>query len=533
MHGVLASSAKSDVLPRAEFDEVERATRALERTDPDQEQRATLGPGKDLGLDDDEDDKVGEEAFPGRGHPALLATSNRTRPRRLMSERLGNAFRGTSLYASIRAHRGREVGRSDDLWCMFYGIVDLMAPNGLPWREDSSDRDACAAGKARFLLQPKAMLPPDTPGLDLIAAVSDHLLTLSYYSSPDYALVAGLLTAAADVAEDAERQLASQVAGGLELPPTASSGIHLGRSPDTEPGRFDLRQVPLSCDPLLSSRGGDWRAGPASSRWDGGFYVPSAMSLRPLIADPALMTGTVPRSSPFQPVRGFPSTYTGARAAAIALDRLNLIAAANAPVAPSTAADSPDGPTTAVHDPTSRSSAVSESKEEEEKKGTTHSPREEQVAPLPLAGVPVDLTGASADGMDEALAVRVPEVPSGLQRLPGMCIVDATAGHDLTWWERQLLGDDVAAAAAAGGEPFARGLGRLCGGLSERAAGIVGVPLPVPESAVPRVAVLPNDWRRVGLSPWIGLRLARVDELGRSVAAYARVAAAGFAADPE
>ena len=41
---------------------------------------------------------------------------------------------GTVRYASINAHKNKEMGRHDDLWSLFYMIVEFV--NGqLPWRK--------------------------------------------------------------------------------------------------------------------------------------------------------------------------------------------------------------------------------------------------------------------------------------------------------------------------------------------------------------------------------------------------------------
>lgn len=48
--------------------------------------------------------------------------------------RAAAGFRGTVRYASINAHRNREMGRHDDLWSLFYMLVEFV--NGqLPWRK--------------------------------------------------------------------------------------------------------------------------------------------------------------------------------------------------------------------------------------------------------------------------------------------------------------------------------------------------------------------------------------------------------------
>uniref|UniRef100_A0A671PZ03 Tau tubulin kinase 2b n=1 Tax=Sinocyclocheilus anshuiensis TaxID=1608454 RepID=A0A671PZ03_9TELE len=43
-------------------------------------------------------------------------------------------FRGTVRYASVNAHKNREMGRHDDLWSLFYMLVEFMVGQ-LPWRK--------------------------------------------------------------------------------------------------------------------------------------------------------------------------------------------------------------------------------------------------------------------------------------------------------------------------------------------------------------------------------------------------------------
>lgn len=41
---------------------------------------------------------------------------------------------GTVRYASMNAHKNKEMGRHDDLWSLFYMVVEFV--NGqLPWRK--------------------------------------------------------------------------------------------------------------------------------------------------------------------------------------------------------------------------------------------------------------------------------------------------------------------------------------------------------------------------------------------------------------
>lgn len=64
--------------------------------------------------------------------------------------RAAAGFRGTVRYASINAHRNREMGRHDDLWSLFYMLVEFV--NGqLPWRK-IKDKEQVNSTKPKTLL---------------------------------------------------------------------------------------------------------------------------------------------------------------------------------------------------------------------------------------------------------------------------------------------------------------------------------------------------------------------------------------------
>lgn len=100
--------------------------------------------------------------------------------------RAAAGFRGTVRYASINAHRNREMGRHDDLWSLFYMLVEFV--NGqLPWRK-IKDKEQVGLTKEKYdhriLLK---HLPSD------LKQFLEHIQSLTYADRPDYAVVFFLL----------------------------------------------------------------------------------------------------------------------------------------------------------------------------------------------------------------------------------------------------------------------------------------------------------------------------------------------------
>lgn len=61
-------------------------------------------------------------------------------------------FRGTVRYASRNAHMNREMGRHDDLWSMFYVLVEF-ASGQLPWRRIKDKEQVSVFCVFPFILQ--------------------------------------------------------------------------------------------------------------------------------------------------------------------------------------------------------------------------------------------------------------------------------------------------------------------------------------------------------------------------------------------
>ncbi len=98
-------------------------------------------------------------------------------------------FRGTVRYASINAHLSKDLGRHDDLWSVFYLLVEL-AIGQLPWRKI---RDKEEAGKFKLKYDHSKLIKEMPVEMETYL---EHLNSLSYYDKPDYLLIKNLLTSA-------------------------------------------------------------------------------------------------------------------------------------------------------------------------------------------------------------------------------------------------------------------------------------------------------------------------------------------------
>uniref|UniRef100_A0A3Q4GMG2 non-specific serine/threonine protein kinase n=1 Tax=Neolamprologus brichardi TaxID=32507 RepID=A0A3Q4GMG2_NEOBR len=104
-------------------------------------------------------------------------TTGEVRPPRTVA-----GFRGTVRYASVNAHKNKEMGRHDDLWSLFYMLVEF-AVGQLPWRK-IKDKEQVGQIKERYDHQLLLKHMPSEFKIFL-----DHVLALDYYTKPDYQLL--------------------------------------------------------------------------------------------------------------------------------------------------------------------------------------------------------------------------------------------------------------------------------------------------------------------------------------------------------
>eukprot|EP01087_Luapelamoeba_hula_P019133 TRINITY_DN6297_c0_g1_i3.p1 TRINITY_DN6297_c0_g1~~TRINITY_DN6297_c0_g1_i3.p1 ORF type:complete len:863 (+),score=103.72 TRINITY_DN6297_c0_g1_i3:290-2878(+) len=96
-------------------------------------------------------------------------------------------FRGTARYASIGSHESKDLGRRDDLWSLFYLLIEF-ATGSLPWRR-IKDKDKVGEMKKKLN---HVQLVADLP--DEFAKFMKHLQGLEFSDRPDYKYLHNLLT---------------------------------------------------------------------------------------------------------------------------------------------------------------------------------------------------------------------------------------------------------------------------------------------------------------------------------------------------
>lgn len=93
-------------------------------------------------------------------------------------------FRGTARYASINSHHKRELGRVDDIWSVFYAVIEFLK-GSLPWMK-MKDKDQIGQVKEK---ETNPDLCRDLPSEFL--QIMEHLQKLKYEDEPDYTLLKG------------------------------------------------------------------------------------------------------------------------------------------------------------------------------------------------------------------------------------------------------------------------------------------------------------------------------------------------------
>uniref|UniRef100_A0A5S6R021 Protein kinase domain-containing protein n=1 Tax=Trichuris muris TaxID=70415 RepID=A0A5S6R021_TRIMR len=104
----------------------------------------------------------------------------------LRSPRSAAGFRGTVRYASLTAHENKEMGRHDDLWSLFYMIIEFLH-GSLPWRKVKDKEEVGRLKHELGAVHLTEGLPPE------LREFSCHLEKLGYGDTPDYEYLSGCL----------------------------------------------------------------------------------------------------------------------------------------------------------------------------------------------------------------------------------------------------------------------------------------------------------------------------------------------------
>lgn len=103
-------------------------------------------------------------------------------------------FRGTVSFASLNAHNSIDLARRDDIWSLYFVILDFLNEK-LVWREQKDyTMDEVKDIKSKCLKNPekKLWLGP-TKNIPEVRNIFKHLTSLNYKSRPNYDLIKGEL----------------------------------------------------------------------------------------------------------------------------------------------------------------------------------------------------------------------------------------------------------------------------------------------------------------------------------------------------
>lgn len=95
-------------------------------------------------------------------------------------------FRGTVRYASINAHLARDLGRNDDLWSLFYMLIELCTGE-LPWRKVKEKDEV---GKLKAECDHAKLIKGLPSEFNLFLK---YIRTLTYFDKPEYCYLIILL----------------------------------------------------------------------------------------------------------------------------------------------------------------------------------------------------------------------------------------------------------------------------------------------------------------------------------------------------
>ncbi|XP_059609847.1 tau-tubulin kinase homolog Asator isoform X2 [Phlebotomus argentipes] len=158
--------------------------------------------------------------------------------------RAAAGFRGTVRYASINAHRNREMGRHDDLWSLFYMLVEFV--NGqLPWRKIKD--------KEQFLEHIQSLMYADKPDYTMLASLFERCMKrrgVKEADPYDWEKADSVTGTTVITANSLQSQLRNEHLHVTQMTVAASSHIEVPRPSTTEPLKTPDRNCNTTTQPL-------------------------------------------------------------------------------------------------------------------------------------------------------------------------------------------------------------------------------------------------------------------------------------------
>ena len=109
-------------------------------------------------------------------------------------QRVNTDFRGTITYASLNAHKKKDLSRRDDLWSFYFVILDFFDAK-FAWKQ-YSDRDTVMNVKQKCMENPVDFLwncNRHIADIMQLRQIFYHILNLKYEDQPNYQLIRMLL----------------------------------------------------------------------------------------------------------------------------------------------------------------------------------------------------------------------------------------------------------------------------------------------------------------------------------------------------
>jgi len=136
-----------------------------------------------------------------------LAKRHMTDGKKVVPQRKKADFRGTVSFASLNAHNNVDLSRRDDIWSLYFVILDFLNEK-LKWREKKEyTMDEVKLIKTRCLSNPDKFLWEVTKNIPEVKNIFYHIKRLEYADKPDYQFIRDQLKSISERHNDVQRMI--------------------------------------------------------------------------------------------------------------------------------------------------------------------------------------------------------------------------------------------------------------------------------------------------------------------------------------